>query len=117
MMYQGHNIESFQLVSYMGEERKQFTCQENQKYFSEIIDGKISFACSIECPIEDMVCVGLDDVTGEQLTEWEKEALLCGLEELKAVFPNSFVNLYLSGFTKDGNCIDITGEEFRKLYC
>jgi len=117
MMYQGHNIESFKLVSYLGEERKSNTRQENQKYFLDMIKGKTTFACSIECPIEDMICVGHDDVIGEQLSEWEKEALLIGLEELKAIFPNSFINLYLSGFIKDGNCIDITGEEFRELYC
>ena len=116
MMYQGINIESFRLVSYMGEERKNNTRQEIQKYFSDMTDGKISFACTIECPIEDMICVGHDDVISENLSEWEKEALLIGLEELKVIFPNSYINIYLSGFTKDGNCFDITADEFRKLY-
>lgn len=115
MIYQGINIESFQLVSYLGEERKHNTRQENQKYFMDTV-GELSFSYTAECPIEDMICIDHDDVTGENLSEWEREALLSGLEEIKAIYPNSYISIYLSGFIKDGNCFDITADEFKELY-
>ena len=114
MIYKGINIESFQLVSYLGEDRKHNTRQENQKYFLGKIE-EISFSCSIECPIDDMICIRHDDITGGNLTELERKELIKCLKELKEIFPKSFINIYLDGFTEDGNCFDITSEEFEKL--
>lgn len=116
MIYEGQKVEFIQLVSYLGEEWKNKTFQENQNYFMKKINGKLTFSCSFECPIEDMICINHEDVLGT--TEEDKGTLLNGLEELKTILPNSFINLNLGGFVENvGNSIDLTGEEFRKLYC
>lgn len=115
MNYKGKNVESIQLVCYMGDEFKNKSFQENQKYFKEQIKGRISFDYSFECPIEDMICINYDGLHSN--TKEGKEKLLYGLEELNKIFPNSFINLYLDDFVEEGNCIDLTGEKFRELYC
>lgn len=118
MVYQGQNVEFIQLVSYLGEEYTNKTSKENQAYFKKMISGKLSFTCSFECSIEDMICINHDDVIGTRYTEEEDKAvLLSGLEELKMIFPNSFINLHLEGFIEEGNTVDLTGEEFKELYC
>lgn len=116
MTYKGERVEFIQLVSYLGEKRKNKTFKENQDYFKKKIHGKLSFPCSFECPIEDMICINHGDVIG--YTDEERGGVLSGLEELKAIFPDSFINLHLYSFIEsEGNSIDITDEEFEKLYC
>lgn len=117
MLYKDKSVEFIQLVSYIGNEHVNKTYKENQKFFKERISGKLSFSCSFECPIEDMICVNHKDTPSIGDTEEDRKALLYGLNELKQVFPNTFINLHLSGFVEDeGNSIDLTGEEFEKLY-
>ena len=117
MTYKGESVEFIQLVSYLGEEYRNKTFKENQNYFKEKINEKISFSCSFECPIEDMICINHKDVIGKRYTDEDKGVLLSGLEELKTIFPNSFINLHLYSFIEgEGNSIDITGEEFEELY-
>jgi hypothetical protein len=118
MIYKGQNVEFIQLVSYMGEEHKNKTFKENQKFFMEKISGKLSFSCTFECPIEDMICINHRNTPGIGDTEEDRKALLCGLEELKKFFPDSYINLNLDGFIEnEGNSIDLTGEEFNSLHC
>lgn len=114
MEYKGVKVNYVQLVSYMGEGFKKNSAKENQLLFKNKIKYGFPYSCSFECPIEDMICINLDWNDG--INEDERPALLCALERLKKIFPESFINLNLDDFVEEGNCIDLTGEQFREMY-
>ncbi len=115
MIYRGKEVEYMNLVTYLGKEYKNNQFYINKVYFNAKIKDNLSFPYSFESTIDDMVIIYHEEVVG--VTEEDKARLLEGLEELKRIFPNSFINFNLQGFLPEGNSIDLTGEEFRKLYC
>jgi hypothetical protein len=118
MLYKGNNVEFIQLVSYMGEAHKKKALIENQNFFMEMISGRLSFPCSFECPAEDIIYITHKNIssTGDEIGD--TKALLKGLKELKKIFPYSFINLCIDeDVDKEGTSIDLTEDEFIKLYC
>ena len=102
----------------MGEIHKKKTLRDNQKFFMEMISGKLSFPCSFECPAEDIIYITHKDILGIGDNVEDRKTLLKGLRELKEIFPHSFINLCLDGpADKVGTPIDLTEEDFIKLYC
>lgn len=115
MRYKGIEVRFIQLVSYMGDEYKDKDFKEVQEYFKKQIQKQhFPYSISFECPIEDMICIGLDNYKGTgKPTLWKYfEALY----ELKKIFHDSYINLNLDAFLPEGNTIDLTGEEFVRLY-
>lgn len=115
MKYKGIDVSFIQLTSYMGNKFKDKNFKEVQDYFKKRIRKYYyPYDISFECPIEDMICIGLDKYTG--LNEKTLLAYNHALYELKRIFPDSYINLNLEDFLPEGNTIDLTGEEFQKLY-
>jgi hypothetical protein len=113
--YKGIEVRFIQLVSYLGDEYKDKDFKEVQAHFKKMIKKhKFPYGCSFECPIEDMICINLDGSI--DIADSGKEKLLKALYELKKIFPDSYINLNLEDFLPEGNTIDLTGEEFKKLY-
>lgn len=118
MLYKGNKVEFIQLVSYMGEIHKKKAIIENQNYFMDMISGRLSFPCSFECPAEDIIYITHKNVSSTTNEVRERKALLKGLKELKKIFPYSYINLCLyETLDKEGTSIDLTEEDFIKLYC
>ena len=115
MKYKNVEISFIQLVTYMGDEFKDNTSHDNQTIFkNKIRRNKFPYNFSFECPIEDMICINIDDVSG--FTKEGRKELINALNELKKIYGKSFINLSLDDFIDgEGNCIDLTEVEFLEI--
>lgn len=114
MKYKNVEVESLSLTCFLGDMFKEIDFKSNQDFFMEQIKG-FSFNCGIECPIEDLICVYINDVSGTGKNDIKTIVKAC--EEMKKYFDDTFINLYLEDFIDgEGNSIDLTIDEFEKLY-
>lgn len=117
MKYKDIKILDINPVVYLGEDFKDMNFKYNQEYFKrKISDLKFPYGFSYECPIEDMISIGIDyeDDFEPIIKENTVEKIFAVINELLKVFSkNVKINFYLDGLIEGvGNSIDMDIIEF-----
>lgn len=106
MKYKNVAVEWVTISIYLGDKFKYKHWKENESFTSNKLSEAGLNNFGVECPIDDLVCVQFEE-TKEKVIEFYTKA--------KKVFDKVYVNLYLNGWVKEGNSIDISLEEYLKL--
>lgn len=106
LKYKNIKVEWVTISIYLGDEFKNNHWKINEKYACKKLSETGLTNFSVECPIEDLICVQFAE-TPENVEKFYNKA--------KSVFNEVFVNLYLDGYLEEGNSIDISLDEYMKL--
>lgn len=115
MEYKNVKVNYISLVSFIGEEYEDNDYKSKQLLFrKKITKEKFPFSCGIECPVDDLIFTYIDDIADTSEDSMKLAVIAC--EQMIKIYPQTFINLYLDEFVDEGNCIDLTIEQFINMY-